>query len=92
MYQGETDGVYAGAGDLHYRGHQGIRRHAAMGNANATVVIDGNTWNPVMPKVVSRSGNVITVQFYVPVGSLVLDTSSGLISLPYAFRLFSSMM
>jgi hypothetical protein len=75
MYAGETDGIDAGTGDLHFRGHQGIRWHSMLGNCLATLIIDQQTWNPVMPKVVSRVGNVITVQFYVPVGSLVLDTS-----------------
>lgn len=75
MYQGETDGINSSAGDLHYRGHQGIRWGAAMGNAIATVLIDQQTWEPVRPKVVTRVGNIITVQFYVPKGPLVLDTN-----------------
>lgn len=71
MYQGETKG----SADLHYYGHQADRWGSGFGNAVATKVIDGQAWNPVMPKTVSRSGAVITVQFWVPVGPLVLDTN-----------------
>lgn len=38
------------------------------------VVLNNETWNPLMPKSVSRIGKVITVSYNIPVGTLVLDT------------------
>lgn len=38
------------------------------------VMIDGKTWNPLMPKSVVRSGKIITVDYHIPVGKLHLDT------------------
>jgi len=40
----------------------------------ARIVFQGLSWEPVRPKSVTLSGNVITAQFYVPVPPLVLDT------------------
>lgn len=40
------------------------------------VMIDGETWNPLMPKSIVRVGRIITVDYYIPVGSLQLDTTN----------------
>lgn len=39
------------------------------------VILEGKTWEPLRPKSVTRSGNVITVTFFVPSPPLVLDTT-----------------
>lgn len=39
------------------------------------VVLQGKTWEPVRPKTVTRSGNVITITFHVPAPPLALDTT-----------------
>jgi hypothetical protein len=38
-------------------------------------VVRGNNWQPLQPTSASRNGKVITVQFHVPVGPLVFDTT-----------------
>jgi hypothetical protein len=39
------------------------------------VVLKGNAWNPLMPTLVHRIDNVITVSYHIPVGNLEIDTS-----------------
>jgi hypothetical protein len=39
------------------------------------VMIDRETWNPLMPRSIVRVGRVITVDYHIPVGSLQLDTT-----------------
>ena len=39
------------------------------------VSVKGKGWRPFYPRSVSLTGNVITVQFWVPVGSLAFDTT-----------------
>lgn len=41
----------------------------------ARVVFGGQTWEPVRPKQITRTGSVITVKFFVPVPPLVVDTT-----------------
>ena len=38
-------------------------------------IVLGNNWQPLQPISATRSGNVITVQFHVPVAPLVWDTT-----------------
>lgn len=38
------------------------------------VVFQGQSWNPLMPTSVVRSGSVITVSYNIPVGTLNIDT------------------
>ncbi|MBX3226567.1 MAG: SGNH/GDSL hydrolase family protein [Labilithrix sp.] len=40
------------------------------------IVLEGQRWEPLRPSAVTRSGNVITVKFVVPVPPLVLDESA----------------
>jgi hypothetical protein len=40
-------------------------------------VVLGNNWQPLQPTGATKSGNVITVNFHVPVGPLVWDTTLG---------------
>lgn len=63
------------ASNLHYLGVQSARFGAGVGNALARVVVDGQTWEPIRPQSVNRSGNIVDIQFFVPNGSLVLDTT-----------------
>ncbi len=39
------------------------------------VTFKRRTWNPLMPTAVIRDGNVITIDFHIPVGTLALDTT-----------------
>ena len=41
----------------------------------AKVVFKGETWEPVHPKTVTRVNNVVTVEYFVPVPPLVIDTT-----------------
>ncbi len=40
------------------------------------VIFDHATWNPLMPTAVNRSGNVITVSYAIPTGTLAIDTTN----------------
>lgn len=60
-------------------------RHMGEDHAKAyrRVVLEGGRWEPVRPKAIRREGAVITVDFFVPVPPLVLDTA--LVSDPGSF-------
>ncbi len=47
-----------------------------FGKVYKQVVVDGRPWTPLSPKVISRSGNIITAKFNVPVGALQFDTTA----------------
>jgi hypothetical protein len=51
---------------------QGGREGAAM----YQVTVERRGWRPFYPRSISIAGNVITAQFWVPVGALVLDTTN----------------
>jgi titin len=40
------------------------------------VVNDGQTWNPLMPTSVTNVGNVVTVSYAIPTGTLAIDTTN----------------
>jgi hypothetical protein len=40
------------------------------------VSLKGNIWNPLMPTAVIRTGNVITLDYHIPVGTLAIDTTT----------------
>lgn len=40
------------------------------------VLFEGETWNPLMPSSILRSGNVIVVNYYIPYGTLAIDTTN----------------
>ena len=40
------------------------------------VVLDGQTWNPLMPTRVVRTGNIIIISYAIPVGTLAIDTTN----------------
>lgn len=61
--------------NLHYYGHQAWRNGATIGNALASVVVGGNTWNPVRPKTVTRNSNIVDIEFWTPSGAITLDTT-----------------
>jgi hypothetical protein len=70
MYPGEN----ISTANPHYAGHQTARWAHGIGNAMSRVVVDGATWNPLRPKTITRNGAVVDIEFWVPTGSLVLDT------------------
>lgn len=72
MYQGET----ISNSNLHYYGHQAWRWGAGVGNAVAAKIINGTTWNPVRPKTITVASNIVDIEFHVPSGALVLDTTN----------------
>jgi PKD repeat protein len=39
------------------------------------VILDDQTWDPLMPSSVIRTGNIITLSYHIPVGKLAIDTS-----------------
>ena len=64
-----SDGVHLNNYDYRTEGEQ-------IGKVMKEVLLDGGTWKPFSPRSVTRSGNVIAVQFNVPVPPLQFDTSS----------------
>ncbi len=50
------------------------------------VVIDGDTWNPLMPTALNRNGAVIVLDYNIPVGALVLDTTNMVQHTNYGFE------
>jgi hypothetical protein len=60
---------------LHYTAEGQRRMGEYFAKAYMSKIVTGRDWEPVRPKVVSLAGNVITVQFYVPVPPLALDTT-----------------
>lgn len=46
-----------------------------LGKVIKKVSIDGQIWNPLMPTSISRTANIVTISFNIPVGSLNFDTS-----------------
>jgi hypothetical protein len=71
MYPGENISL----ANPHYQGHQTARWAHGIGNAMANVIVDGATWNPVRPKTITRNGNIVDIEFWVPKNGLVLDTT-----------------
>lgn len=67
----KTDDPY----NFHAYGHQAVRWAHGLANISGDLLIDGKTPNPLRPKTITRTGNVIELDFYVPVPPLVLDTS-----------------
>ncbi len=58
----------------HYTNHGERHLGEYFAKAYARIVIEGRSWEPVHPKKVTATGNVITAKFFVPVPPLVLDT------------------
>jgi hypothetical protein len=52
-------------------------RHLGEDHAKAyrRVILEGQTWEPVRPKSITRNGAVVTVEMHVPSPPLVLDTT-----------------
>ncbi len=46
-----------------------------MGKVINKVAVQGQTWNPLMPTSVIRTGNIITISYAIPVGQLAIDTT-----------------
>lgn len=40
------------------------------------VLVDGETWDPLMPVSVTRSGTTVTIDFHIPYGTLAIDTTN----------------
>lgn len=60
---------------LHFSATGQRRLGEYFAKAYAKIIFGGGTWEPVRPKTVSRAGNVITVQYFVPKPPLVFDTT-----------------
>ncbi len=60
---------------LHFTNAGQRRLGEYFGKAYAKMVFTGQPWEPVRPSLVTRSGNVITATFVVPVPPLALDTT-----------------
>ena len=54
------------------------------------VLVDGLTWTPLSPTSVTRTGNVITATFYVPVPPLQFDTTLVLPKANQGFEYFDN--
>lgn len=60
---------------LHYTSEGTRRLGEYFGKVYTEVVIAGRTWEPVRPKLVTRNGSTITVQYFVPRPPLQIDTT-----------------
>jgi hypothetical protein len=59
---------------LHYTSEGERHLGEYFAKVYARVVLEGGTWEPVRPKTIARDGAVITIQYFVPVPPLVIDT------------------
>lgn len=50
------------------------------------VVFEGETWNPLMPTSVSRSENIVTIDYAIPTGTLAIDTTNVTARTNYGFE------
>lgn len=73
---GPMSGETINNNNFHYYGHQAWRNGVAIGNALAAVVVNGQTWNPVRPKTISRTSNLVDIEFWTPSGAILLDTTA----------------
>jgi hypothetical protein len=60
---------------IHFTSPSGRRLGEYFAKAYTKIVVEGQTWEPVRPRAVTRAGNVITVSYHVPVPPLALDTT-----------------
>jgi hypothetical protein len=61
---------------LHLTNVQSKHVGEMLGKVIRRVVIDGVSWNPLMPRSVRRAGTIVTIDFNIPVGTLKLDTTN----------------
>jgi len=59
----------------HYNDYGERRLGEYFAKAYAQTVFGGKPWEPVRPRTITRSGAVVTVDYYVPVLPLVFDTT-----------------
>lgn len=50
------------------------------------VLIDGATWNPLMPTQVTNVGNIVTIGYNIPTGTLAIDTTNVAARTDYGFE------
>jgi hypothetical protein len=63
-------------GDCNHYSNHGMRRLGEyFAKVYTRVVFGGEVWEPVRPKEITRAGNVVDVEFYVPNPPLVFDTT-----------------
>ena len=60
---------------IHYDGPSERKLGEQFAKVYSKVVFGGETWEPVRPKMISRAGAVVTVQYFVPKPPLVFDTT-----------------
>ena len=58
----------------HYLPHSQRWLGAQVAKAYQRVVVEGGKWDPTRPIAITRTGNVLTVKYVVPVPPLVIDT------------------
>jgi hypothetical protein len=58
----------------HFTNHGQRRLGEYFAKVYARVIFGGEKWEPVRPKMITRVGTVVTVQYHVPKPPLVLDT------------------
>jgi len=71
---------------IHFTSPSGRRMGEYFAKAYSKIVVEGQTWEPVRPKTVTRSGNVITITYFVPVPPLALDTAQVTNPAKYGFE------
>lgn len=62
--------------DLHLGNVESKHLGEMFGKVIHEVVVQGNAWSPTMPTSVTRVDSVITLDYHIPVGRLVIDTVS----------------
>lgn len=61
---------------LHYTSFGSRRIGESFAKVYTKVILGGETWEPVRPKSVTHTDNVVTAQFFVPRPPLVFDTTN----------------
>ena len=78
------------ADSVHLTGASYLWLGEIAAKAMKTVLVDKHRWTPLTPRRVSRTGSVVVIDFFVPVGSLQFDTTTVEKVPNYGFEFFDS--
>jgi hypothetical protein len=76
--------------NLHVDGASAKKLGFYYGLVYKRVIVDGQSWKPLMPISKYKQGSVAIIKFHVPYGKLVFDTTTVASNTNYGFNLFNS--
>lgn len=71
---------------LHLKNIDSLLLGEMYGKVMRKVLFEEVSWNPLMPTSVSRSGNIITISYHNPYGTLAIDTTTVAMRPDYGFE------